>query len=199
MQDLQHLGTAGEPACHFEARAIMLREPHRERAGAAQRQEDVVGPGADAKQADALGEQRPRLRVRRDRAEHDVGMAADIFGGGLHADVDTLVERAVKQGRRPGVVVDDERAPRMCDFGDGGDVAHFKRLRAGRFHQHCLGVGLEQAFDCSADQWIEIADLDAVAGEHAVAEVSRGAVDVVGHQHMIAGAQHRKQGGGDRR
>ena len=32
----------------------MLREPHRKRAGAAQRQKDVVRPGADAKQADAL-------------------------------------------------------------------------------------------------------------------------------------------------
>ena len=87
----------------------------------------------------------------------------------------------------------------MCDFGDGGDVAHLERLRAGRFHQHRLGVRLEQAFDCSADQRIEIADLDAVAGEHAVAEIARRAVDVIGHQHMIAGAQHREQGGGDRR
>ena len=71
-------------------------------------------------------------------------------------------------------------------------------MRAGRLDQHRLGVGLEQAFDPGADKWVEIADLDAVAGEHAVAEIARGAVDVVGHQHMIAGAQHREQGGGDR-
>ena len=124
-------------------------------------------------------------------------MAADIFGGGLHADVDALVERAVKQRRRPGVVVDDERALCMGDGGDGGDVAHFKRLRAGRLDQHRPGIGLEQAFDCTADQRIEIADLDAVAGQHAVAEIARGAVDVVGHQQMVADLQHREQGGGD--
>jgi hypothetical protein len=39
-----------------------------------------------------------------------------------------LVERAVKQCRRPGIVVDDERAPRMRDLGDGGDVGHLERL-----------------------------------------------------------------------
>ena len=42
----------------------MLREPHRECAGASQREEYVVGPGANAEQADALGNQRPRLCVR---------------------------------------------------------------------------------------------------------------------------------------
>ena len=60
----------------------------------------------------------------------------------------------------------------MGDGGDGGDIAHFKRLRAGRLDQHRLGVGLEQAFDGGTDQRIEIADLDAVTGQHAVAEVA---------------------------
>ena len=86
----------------------------------------------------------------------------------------------------------------MGDFGDGGDVAHFKRLRAGRIDQHRPGVELEQFFDGIPDQQIEIGDLDAIAGEHAVAEIARGPIDVVGHQYMIAGLQHREQGGGDR-
>ena len=83
VQHLQAFGAGGEPACHLKARAVMLREPDRQRARAAQRQEYVIRAGANAEQADALGEQRPRVRVRRNRAEHDVGMAADIFGGGL--------------------------------------------------------------------------------------------------------------------
>ena len=134
---------------------MVLRQPHRERAQAAQRQKHVVGSGADAEQPDRFGDQRPGLGVGRDRAEHDVGMAADIFGRGLHADVDALIQRAVIQRRRPGVVVDHERAARMRNRSDRGNVGHFEGLRAGRLDQHRLGVGLEQLRRCrrrSADR-----------------------------------------------
>src|SRR5205823_8297893 len=66
-----------------------------------------------SEQADALYNQRPGLLVCRNRSEHDVGMATDIFGGRLHADVDALLKRAVIERRGPGVVVDDERAMGM--------------------------------------------------------------------------------------
>ena len=142
MQHARDLGSGREPARHVEPRAMMLRQPHRERAQAAQREEDVIRAGTDAEQADAFGDLRPSLGIGRDGAEHDVGMAADIFGGGLHADVDALFERAVIERRRPGVVVDDERAARMRDLGDGADVGHLERLRAGRLDQHRAVFGL---------------------------------------------------------
>ena len=126
-------------------------------------------------------------------------MAADIFGGGLHPNVDALIERTVKQRRGPGVVVDHERALRMRDISDGGDVGHLEGLRARRLDQHRPGVGLEQSFDAGTDQRIEKIGLDAVAGEHVVAEIARRPVDIVGHQQMIAGLEHREQGGRDRR
>ena len=50
----------------------MLVEPHGESAHAAERQEYIVRPGADAEQSDVLGNRRPGLGIRRDRAEHDV-------------------------------------------------------------------------------------------------------------------------------
>jgi hypothetical protein len=103
----------------------------------------------------------------------------------------------VKQRRAPGVVVDDEQIPRVRHRCDRRNVGHLKGLRAGRLDQHGAGVRLEQLFDAGADQGIEKGGLDAVAGEHAVAEIARGPVDIVGHQQMVAGFQHRQQGGGD--
>ena len=178
---------------------MMLRKPHRQRTQAAQRQKHIVRSGADAEQPDRLRDHRPRLRVGRDGAEHDVGMAADIFGRGLQADIDALIERTMKQRGGPGVVVDHQRAACMRDRRDGRDVGHFEGLRARRLDQNGAGVRLEQAGDAGADQGIEIAGLDAVAGQHAVAEIARRPVDIVADQHMIAGFQHRKQGGADRR
>ena len=86
----------------------------------------------------------------------------------------------------------------MRHRGDGGNVGHLEGLRAGRLDQHRPGVRLEQVFDAGADQGIEIGGLDAIAGEHAVAEIARRPVDVVTDQKMIAGLEHREQGGGDR-
>ena len=178
---------------------MMLRKPHRERAQAAQREKHVVRSRADAEQPDRLGNQRPGLGVGRNGAEHDVGMPADIFGRGLNADVDALIQRAVKQRGRPGVVVDHERAACMRDGSDRGNIGHFERLRAGRFDQYRPGVRPEQFGDACADHGIEIGGFDAVAREQSVAEISRGAVGIVADQEMIAGLQHRKQGRGDRR
>ena len=74
-----------------------------------------------------------------------------------------------------------------------------KDCEPGRFDQHGPGVGLEQGGDAGADQRIEIGGLDAVAGQQAVAEIAGRTVGVVADQKMIAGLQHREQGGGDRR
>ena len=139
------------------------------------------------------------LGIRRNGAEHDVGMAADIFGAGLHADVDATLQRTVKQRRRPGIVVDHERAAFMGHRRDGGNIGHLEGLRARRLDQHGAGVRLEQRADACADQRIEIGGLDAIASQHAVAEIARRPVGVVANQQMVAGLGHREQGGGDRR
>ena len=55
---IQHpddLGPRRQPARHFEPRSMMLRQPHSERAQAAQRQKHVVRPGANAEQPDRFG------------------------------------------------------------------------------------------------------------------------------------------------
>ncbi len=126
-------------------------------------------------------------------------MPTDIFGRGLHADIDALLQRAVIQWRRPGIVVDHKRAARMRDGSDRGNVGHFEGLRSRRFDHYRPGVWLEQGGDAGADEGIEIAGFDAVAGEHPIAEISRRTIGVVADEQMIARFQHREQGGGDRR
>src|SRR4051794_34507615 len=113
MQHPVNFRTGGEPSCDLQPGALMLREPNRKRPQATYRKENVVRSSADAKELDGVRYHRPALGIRRNRAEHDVGMAADIFGGGLDADIDALIERAVKQRRRPRVVINDQRTTRL--------------------------------------------------------------------------------------
>ena len=51
-----------------------------------------------------LLEPRPGGLAGRDRAQHHVGVAAEIFGGGMDGQVDAVVERPEVERRRPGVV-----------------------------------------------------------------------------------------------
>ncbi len=83
----------------------MLLEPHRHGAQAAQREEDVVGADADDRAVRcAFLSAGNALRVGRHAAEHDVGVAADIFGAGLDRDVDAFLERLEIEWRCPGIV-----------------------------------------------------------------------------------------------
>ncbi len=74
----------------------------------------------------------------------------------------------------------------MREGSDRGNIGHFERLRARRFDHYRFGVRLEQGGDAGADHGIEIAGFDAVAGQHAIAEISRRPIGVVANQQMIA-------------
>ena len=126
-------------------------------------------------------------------------MPADIFGGSLNADIDAEVQRTMIERGGPGVVVDDERPVRMRNGDDGGNIRHLEGLRARRFQQHGAGIGLEQLFNSRTDCGIEIAGLDAITGQHAIAEIARGPVHIVADQEVVACLQHRNQGGRNRR
>ena len=51
-------------------------------------------------------------------------MAAQVLGGGLHADVCAQVEGLLQQRGHEGVIDDHDCAVAVRDFGDGGNVAH---------------------------------------------------------------------------
>ena len=199
---MEHAGDFGplcEPARHFQSRLMVLRQPHAHGAQPAQAEIDVIGADAEAERVHRIGEPLPGRLVCRNGAEHHVGMAADIFGGGLDRKVDPLLEGTKIERGRPGIVHQHHRALGVGGGRDGRHVLDFERERARRFHEHGAGVGLDQRGDAAADQRIVIGRGDAVALEHAIAELPRGLVDAVGHQQMIAGLEHRKQRGRNRR
>ena len=77
-------------------------------------------------------------------------------------------------------------------------VGHLEGLRTRRLDQYGARVRLEQLFDAGADQRIEIAGLDAIARQDAVAEIAGRPIGVVADQDVVAGFAHREQGGRDR-
>src|SRR5262245_66457090 len=64
--------------------------------------------------------------------------------------------------------------------------------------EYGAGVGLEQRGDALADQRVVIGRGDAVAREHAVAELARRLIGAVGDQQVITRVERREQGGRDR-
>ena len=178
---------------------MMMRQPDRQRPKPAQSKENIVGAGADAEQPDVLDELRPRLRVGGDRPEHDVRVSADIFGCGLDADIDALLQRAMIERGGPGVVVQHERVALMRDLGDGRDVGHLEGLRSRRLDQHGPRVGLEMRGDAGPDQRVEIRGFDPVAGQEPVAEIAGRPIGIVADQQVIPGLEDRQERGRDRR
>ncbi len=138
------------------------------------------------------------ILVRGDRAHHDVGVAAEIFGAGHDRQIDAVFERAEKHRRRPGVVEQHGYAPRVRRVGDGGDVLHLEGQRARALAIDRARVRLEQARDAGADQGIVVLRLDTEALERLVAEMPRRPIAAVGHQQMIAGTADREDGRRDR-
>src|SRR5436190_1747848 len=88
------LGPFAEPARDPDAGRLMRREPHSERAQAPQREIHIVGADAEPHRAHRVMQARPLRLTGRDRAQHRVGMATDIFGAGLDREVDALGKRA---------------------------------------------------------------------------------------------------------
>ena len=104
----------------------------------------------------------------------------------LNRQIDAFVQSAEIERARPGIVHQHDRA---CGMGRGRDrrhVLHLERQRSRRFHVDGAGGGLHQRRDAAADQRVVIARGDSVAREHAVAEFSRGQIDAVGDQHVVA-------------
>ncbi len=174
--------------CGARAARAMVRKPRSAK-------KHVVGPDAQAHRLHHSLERRQSFGVCRHAAEHDVGMAADIFCAGLDRQIDAFFEGAGIKRRRPGIVHQHYRAFIVRDACDGGNVLHLEALRAGHFDEHRARVRLEQFVDGGADQRIVIRCLDAHALEHAVAEIAGGPVDAVGDQDVVARAGDREQRG----
>ncbi len=173
---------------------MMLREAHRKRAQPTQCQKHVVRSGADAEQLDAVADERPRLCIGCNSAEHDVGMPADIFGRRLNADIDALAPASGETAA----------SPRYCRRSPEHRVACAAAAMVGMsgISNDCepgastitaLVFGLNSSAMPAPDQRIVIGCLNSVPGKHSVAEISCGPVNVIADEDMIACLQHRQQ------
>jgi hypothetical protein len=100
----------------FERTLLVPLQPDTERPQAARRQPGVVRGGGMAEIPDRPLHALVPFGIGGDRAEEEVGMAADIFAQRLDADVDAMRNRREEEGRRPGIVEQghDSTLPSDC-------------------------------------------------------------------------------------
>src|SRR5262249_46601864 len=75
--------TIFEPSRDAQARLVVAIKTNSERAQSSQREVHVVRANTQAHRVDRIFQRRQRRRVGRYAAEHDVRVAADVFGAGL--------------------------------------------------------------------------------------------------------------------
>ena len=122
----------------------MSSQPHTQRAHAAQGQEAIVGRGALAEIVGGVPQQRPARFVGDDEADEHVRMRGVVFCCRLHHQIGTVFKRIEEKPGRPGVVRDDPGPMRMRDLGDGRNILHLERVRAGALGIHHRRIWLHQ-------------------------------------------------------
>ena len=144
-------GLLGNPLGELDTGFVVLLQAQGHGAQAAGGEVAVVGRSRLAKVIGDRLECRPGFFGTGDRTHDHIGVADDIFGGGLDRDIDAVLEGFEVERRAPGVVHHDDGLVLVCDFGNRGNVLHFKRERAGGFDEHQAGVGAHQGGDACTD------------------------------------------------
>src|SRR5215467_10523470 len=111
----------------------MALKPHAEAAQAPQAEIDVLRSWTKPKLVMSSGDGWSGLCIRRDGAEHGVGMTDKKLGRSLDRHIGAMSEGFEKERRRPGVVDDHDRARLMRSLGDRRNVLHLESLRAWGF------------------------------------------------------------------
>jgi hypothetical protein len=114
-----------------------------------------------------------------------------MFGRGIDHDIRAQFQRVLKHRRGKDIVHDHQRAHRMGNLGDAGDINDFQRRVRDRFEKHHLGVRAHRAAHCVQVGAVDKRDLDPVAGQHLFEDIEAGPEERARRHHMIARAQHR--------
>src|SRR5690606_6266620 len=119
----------------------------------------------------------------------DVGVAADVLGGGVHHDVGAERERLLQVRAGEGVVDHQERVVLVGQFGERGDVGDVEQRVGGRRdpdHARVLAQGLGDARD-ARDRRGRV--VHAPRGGDLVEQAVAAAVGVVGDDDVVAGLE----------
>ncbi len=135
----------------------------------------------------------------RDRAQQQVGMAADIFGQRLAGEIGPMRQRLEDQWGRPGVVAADEHALRLGGRDDRRRVLHLHGAGARRLDPDQLRRGVDQSGDAGSDQRVVDDVVDAARPEIIGAKTPDRRIDMVRDQHLVARHQHGQHHDRDRR
>ena len=158
-----------------EPRLLMLRAAARPAcAGRAAPRYMSSGPTQRPMRVDrVLAARWPGRLVGRDRAEHQVGMAADIFGAGLDREIDALLQRAGNRAASPRCCPSAPARPCACATAAIAGMSCISKVsEPGASVNTARVFGLQQRGDAGADQRIVVGRLDAEALEHGVAEIA---------------------------
>ena len=193
MQQPQHLRPLLEPPRDLKPRAVVSFEPHCQCAQSAKAEINVVGADAQAAQPHVVLEVADGPGVGRNRSDHHVGVAADIFGAGLDREINAEIKRPVIERARPGIVHQHNRALGMGGVGDGGNILHLETQRARRFEKHGTGVLAHERCNRGPGEGIEIRRGHAIAGQDLVTKTARRPVHAISDEDMVAGVNYRQQ------
>jgi hypothetical protein len=133
------------------------------------------------------------------RAEHDVGMAADVFCKCQVGQVDPGREGLEQNRRCPGIIEQRDEAALLRNCADRRHVLDFHRLRAWTLEQDRARFLAEEVRNLGADQRIVVGGRNPVAFQECLAEFPSWTVDGVDHEQLVAGPKHGKQRRRDRR
>ncbi len=188
-----HLGdtrVAFQPAGHRQRGFFMRLHADRQGGGAPRDQPGVEGAHDAAVMDDRLGDQRAdQLGRAADQPADRVAVAADILGRRMHHVVGAERQgfRADRAGKR---AVDREAGASLVgDLRRRFDVGQPQERIAGRIDEDQLGLVRGRPGQCIEVRCVDLADLDAHAGQGVVGELGNACVGDVREDEMVAGRE----------
>jgi hypothetical protein len=133
-----------------------------------------------------------RIVADGDGAEKKIAVTANVFGDGLHGDVDAMREGVEKNAGGPGVVENHEDVAGMSGGNDGGEVLDFHGDGAGTLAPDEARVFFDERRDSGAEGGIVEIGRDAETGEETRGQLAVGVVDAGGNENVIAGLEERE-------
>ncbi len=178
--DLRDRGVDGEAARELGRVRLGALDAQGEGAKAAQGEPDLERP-RDRPVHRAVGVQAGvQVVVVGERgAEDHVAVAGQVLGDGVDDEVGAVLERALHEGRREGVVHAHQRADRVGGFDEGRQVGHLEHRVGGRLDPEHGRPG-ERGHDRVGVVDVDERDVEAVPRGEVVGEAERHLVGVPG-------------------